>query len=565
MIDEVSFNVSDMLVWCKRVRRHAGEHVVRFELAAGQPSATVFDREQWCEARTPFVDIPQLGNPNTHWFAPIDLLIDALSAASAVKDAGGTLMVDHDENMLRFVGGGVTASLPLMAEQAWWSPPKRCDGKVGATLGQLAAVMGFARDESINLELAVVRCEHDAIVATDLQRIGWIETTTQLGSDDHVSVPAASVKLADTFLPPEAEVWMGDGAWSAEWRGDRFVGTPVMAQFPNWRSVVDHMVPDNPEAAGRRPFMVAGDTYRPAAVDQLVTLARQTNIPYYEEGTSASPPDICARGVEAARKADATVVLLDTAGRLQIDDEMMDELVAIRERTQPAEILLVADAMTGQEAVRIAEGFNQRVGLTGLILTKVDGDARGGAAISMRAVTGVPIKFMGTGEKLDGLEPFHPDRLASRILGMGDVLTLIERAEELFDEREAERLQRKLLKNQFTLEDFLKQLQQIKRMGSVGQILDMLPGMGRLRQQINIDNEEAQKQLKKVEAIIYSMTPGERRNPKLLNARRKQRIAAGSGTSVQDINALLRQFREMQRMMQMIGRGNIPRIPGLFK
>ena len=257
MIDEVSFNVSDMLVWCKRVRRHAGEHVVRFELAAGQPSAVVFDREQWCEARTPFVDIPQLGNPNTHWFAPIDLLIDALSAASATPDAGGTLMVDHDENMLRFVGGGVTATLPLMAEQAWWSPPKRCDGKVGATLGQLAAVMGFARDESINLELAVVRCEHDAIVATDLQRIGWIETTTQLGPDDHVSVPAASVKLADTFLPPEAEVWMGDGAWSAEWRGDRFVGTPVMAQFPNWRSVVDHMVPDNPEAAGRRPFMVS--------------------------------------------------------------------------------------------------------------------------------------------------------------------------------------------------------------------------------------------------------------------------------------------------------------------
>jgi len=183
----------------------------------------------------------------------------------------------------------------------------------------------------------------------------------------------------------------------------------------------------------------------------------------------------------------------------------------------------------------------------------------------MRAVTGVPIKFMGTGEKLDGLEPFHPDRLASRILGMGDMLTLIERAEELFDEREAERLQRKLLKNQFTLEDFLKQLQQIKRMGSIGQILDMLPGMGRLRQQVNIDDEDAQKQLKKVEAIIYSMTPAERRNPKLLNARRKQRIAAGSGTSVQDINALLRQFREMQRMMQMIGRGNFPRMPGLFK
>jgi signal recognition particle subunit SRP54 len=318
---------------------------------------------------------------------------------------------------------------------------------------------------------------------------------------------------------------------------------------------------------GRRPFLVAGDTYRPAAVEQLVTLAKQLNMPYHQEGTSAPPPDICVRGLQAAKAADATVVIMDTAGRLQIDDDMMEELEAIRDRTQPAEILLVADSMTGQEAVRIAEGFNQRVGVTGLILTKVDGDARGGAAISMRAVTGVPIKFLATGEKIssDTLEVFHPDRLASRILGMGDMLTLIERAEEAFDEEEAERLQRKLLKNQFTLEDFLKQLQQVKRMGSIGQILDMVPGMGRLRQQMNIDNEEAQKQLKKVEAIIYSMTPIERRNPKLLNASRKRRVAAGSGTSVQDINALLKQFREMQRMMKMIGKGRVPKIPGLFK
>lgn len=250
---------------------------------------------------------------------------------------------------------------------------------------------------------------------------------------------------------------------------------------------------------------------------------------------------------------------------MQIDDTMMGELEAIRDLTKPAEVLLVADAMTGQEAVRIAEGFNERVGLTGLILTKVDGDARGGAAISMRAVTGVPIKYMGTGEKIDGLELFHPDRLASRILGMGDVLSLIERAEQTFDEREAERLQRKLLKNQFTLEDFQKQLQQIKRMGSIGQLLDMIPGMGRMRQQLNIDNEEAQQQLRKVEAIINSMTQEERRNPKLLNASRKKRVASGSGTSVQDINALLKQFREMQRMMKMIGKGNMPKMPGLFK
>jgi signal recognition particle subunit SRP54 len=316
---------------------------------------------------------------------------------------------------------------------------------------------------------------------------------------------------------------------------------------------------------GRRPWLVAGDTYRPAAVDQLVTLAKQLDIPYHEEGTSAPPPDICVRGVEEAKEAGATVVLLDTAGRLQINDDMMAELEAIRDRTHPAEILLVADAMTGQEAVRIAEGFNERVGLTGLILTKVDGDARGGAAISMREVTGVPIKYMGTGEKVDALELFHPDRLASRILGMGDMLTLIEKAEHAFDEREAEELQRKMMKNQFTLEDFLKQLQQVKRMGSVGQLLDMIPGMGRLRQQINIDDEQAQQQFKKVEAIIYSMTPVERRNPRLLNASRKRRIATGSGTSVQDINALLKQFREMQRMMKMLGKGQFPKIPGMFR
>lgn len=316
---------------------------------------------------------------------------------------------------------------------------------------------------------------------------------------------------------------------------------------------------------GRRPWLIAADTYRPAAVDQIVTLAKQINVPIHQEGIQAAPPDIVARGLQAAKAADATVVIIDTAGRLQIDDRLMSELEAIKARTEPAEILLVADAMTGQEAVRIAEGFNERVGLTGLILTKVDGDARGGAAISMREVTGVPIKYLATGEKLDGFEPFHPDRLASRILGMGDVLTLIEKAEQAFDEKEAERLQQKLLKNQFTLEDFLKQLQQVKKMGTIGQIMDMLPGMGRLRQQMNIDNEETQQQMKKVEAIIYSMTPAERRNPKLLNASRKKRVAAGSGTSVQEINSLLKQFREMQRLMRMIGKGHMPKIPGLFR
>ena len=312
---------------------------------------------------------------------------------------------------------------------------------------------------------------------------------------------------------------------------------------------------------GKRPFMIAADTYRPAAVDQLVTLAKQINVPYWEEGTAVSPPDICQHGLAEARKQDASVVLIDTAGRLQIDDDMMQELQAIKALTSPAEVLLVADAMTGQEAVRIAEGFNEKVNVTGLILTKVDGDARGGAAISMREVTGVPIKFLATGEKLDALEVFHPDRLASRILGMGDMLSLIEKAEATFDQKEAEKLQRKMLRNEFTLEDFLQQMQQVKRMGPITQILDMIPGMGRLAKDVDLSGADAE--FKKVEAIIRSMTPQERRNPRVLNASRKRRIASGSGTDVQDVNALLKQFKQMQRLMQQIGKGRMPRIPGM--
>lgn len=314
---------------------------------------------------------------------------------------------------------------------------------------------------------------------------------------------------------------------------------------------------------GRKPWLIAADTYRPAAVDQLVTLAKQLDMPYYEEGTRAAPPDICERGLKAAKDAGATVVIIDTAGRLQIDDSLMNELVAIRERTQPAEVILVADAMTGQEAVRIAEGFNERVGLTGLILTKVDGDARGGAAISMREVTGVPIKFLGVGEKVDGFEVFHPDRLASRILGMGDMLSLIEQAEQLYEEQEAEILERKLRRNEFNLEDFLGQLRKIQKMGTIGKILDMVPGMGQLRKQMNINDHEAQQRMKRVEAIILSMTAKERRNPKVLNASRKRRIAQGSGTSVQEINTLLKQFRDMQKMMKYINSGNMPNIRGM--
>jgi len=316
---------------------------------------------------------------------------------------------------------------------------------------------------------------------------------------------------------------------------------------------------------GRHPFLIAADTYRPAAVDQLVTLAKQLSIPYYEEGVSAPPPDICMRGLQQAKSTNATVVIMDTAGRLQIDERMMAELQEIKRRTTPAEILLVADAMTGQEAVRIAEGFNEGVGISGLVLTKVDGDARGGAAISMRAVTGVPIKYMGTGEKPDAFEEFHPDRLASRILGMGDMLSLIERAEEMFDEQEAIKLQEKMLKNQFTLDDFLKQLRQVKRLGSLSQIMEMIPGMGQMKSKMGISDQDAEKNMKRVEAIICSMTMLERRNPKVINANRKRRIAQGSGTSVQEVNQLLKQFRDMQDLMQKIGKGKMPNFPGMFR
>ena len=305
--------------------------------------------------------------------------------------------------------------------------------------------------------------------------------------------------------------------------------------------------------SGHLPLMVAGDTYRPAAIRQLEVLGRQLDLPVHSEGQQVLPPKICANGVREARRRGYDVVVLDTAGRLQIDDEMMAELEAVKRATKPVETLLVADAMTGQEAVNIAAGFHERLGLTGLILTKVDGDARGGAAISMRAVTGVPIKFLGTGEKTDALEVFHPDRLASRILGMGDVLTLIERAEAAFDEEQAERLERKLLEASFDLEDFLEQLRQVRKMGPLSQILDLVPGMGKLVR--DVSPEITDRQFKHVEAIILSMTPEERRNPRIINGSRRKRIARGSGTTVQEVNALLTQFRQMQRMMKQLGTG----------
>jgi len=315
--------------------------------------------------------------------------------------------------------------------------------------------------------------------------------------------------------------------------------------------------------SGQRPFLVAADNRRPAAIEQLSTLGGQLDIPVYRETPQQESRDICLHGLARARETAATWVIADTAGRMHVDEPLMAELTAVKAALKPSEVLLVVDAMVGQDAVRIAEEFNAKLGLTGLILTKMDGDARGGAALSIRWVTGVPIKYIGVGEKMDALEPFYPDRLASRILGMGDMLTLIEKAQQTFDEKKAVELQKKIKTATFTLEDFLSQLKEVRKMGPIAQLAEMVPGMSKLAGKVSADEQEAQ--LKKVESIILSMTPAERQNPDMIGGSRRRRIARGSGTSVQDINALLRQFREMQRMMQMIGRGNFPRIPGLFK
>lgn len=313
---------------------------------------------------------------------------------------------------------------------------------------------------------------------------------------------------------------------------------------------------------GERVWLIGVDPYRPAAVEQLQTLGEEIDIPVFYQG-GVEPAELSSNGLHQAEKAGATVVIMDTAGRSQLDPEMMEELEEIRTATAPAEVLLIADAMTGQEAVNIAEGFDQAIGLSGLILTKMDGDARGGAAISMRSVTGVPIKFIGTGEARDALETFEPDRLASRILGMGDVLTLIEKAEEQFDQGQAEQQAARLMKGEFTLEDFAQQLEQVRRMGPIGKILELLPGaIGGIN--VDVDPQMAERQLRSTQAIIQSMTPEERRRPDILNASRRRRIASGSGTSVQQINQLVRQYRQMRRLFKKLGKGGMMGIPPQF-
>ena len=298
----------------------------------------------------------------------------------------------------------------------------------------------------------------------------------------------------------------------------------------------------------RTPYLVSADVYRPAAREQLRTLCDEHGLPVYDSGDSAAPVEICRSAVDKANQRLCDVLIVDTAGRLQIDEEMMQELVAIRSALEPRNIVLTLDAMIGQDAVNQAQGFNEALDLNGVVLTKMDGDARGGAALSVRSVVGKPVLYVGVGEKADALEPFFPDRMASRILGMGDVLSLIEKAEQAVDRKAAPKLEQRMRKGEFTLEDFQTQMQAIKKMGSIGGLLDMVPGGRKLSQQVDISN--ADKEMKRVEAIINSMTLKERRNPALLNGSRRRRIAQGSGTTVTDVNRLMKQFMEMRKMMQ---------------
>ncbi len=316
------------------------------------------------------------------------------------------------------------------------------------------------------------------------------------------------------------------------------------------------------KSKGRNPFIVPADLARPAAVLQLVKLAQQIKVDCFDVGGRTDARDICSEALRVAKLKGYDTLLVDTAGRLHIDPELMDELKDLKEILSPAEILLVADAMTGQDAVNTAEGFDKAIGLSGVVLTKLDSDARGGAALSMRMTTGKPIKFVGVSEKVDGLEVFHPDRMAGRILGMGDVLTLVEKAQVSMDEKKARELERKIKKDSFTLEDFRDQLQQIKRMGSLDSILSMIPGFSSLKKAKNIKVDE--KNIIKIEAIINSMTMKERLNPAILNASRRVRIAKGSGTTVQDVNRLMKQYKQMRQMMKKFKKGGMKSLRNLL-
>jgi len=311
---------------------------------------------------------------------------------------------------------------------------------------------------------------------------------------------------------------------------------------------------------GRHPFLVPADVQRPAAIEQLTRLAEQVQVPVFPSTTDMRPVDISVRAAGSAGEYGSDTVILDTAGRLQVDEALMRELAEIKTRVRPNEILLVADAMTGQEAVNVARSFNEWLDLTGVILTKLEGDARGGAALSIRAVVDRPIKFVGVGEKLEAFESFYPDRMASRILGQGDVLTLIEKAQQTFDQEQAEALVKKLRQDEFTLEDFQAQIRQFKKIGSIEQVLGMIPGLGKLKQLKDLKPEESE--LKKVEAIIDSMTRQERRDVSILNAGRRRRVALGSGTSVAEVNALIKNFMQTRKMMKKVSQGGLRALRG---
>lgn len=314
----------------------------------------------------------------------------------------------------------------------------------------------------------------------------------------------------------------------------------------------------------RKPLLVACDVYRPAAIDQLKVLADQIGVPMYTEPGSKDPVQIAQHAIQEAKAKGQDTVIIDTAGRLAVDEQMMQEIAAIKQAVQPQEILFVVDSMTGQDAVNTAKEFNDRLDFTGVILTKLDGDTRGGAALSIRTVVDKPIKFIGTGEKLEAIDQFHPARMADRILGMGDIVSLVERAQEQYDEEEAKRLQKKIAKNQFDFNDFITQIQQIKKMGNLKELASMIPGVGKALKDVDIDDNA----FKSIEAIIYSMTPAERTNPAILNSSRRQRIAKGSGTSIQEVNKLIKQFDETRKMMKMLttmkpGSRKFPAMPNM--
>jgi signal recognition particle subunit SRP54 len=315
---------------------------------------------------------------------------------------------------------------------------------------------------------------------------------------------------------------------------------------------------------GRTPALAACDTQRPAAVEQLVTLGKRAGVPVYEQGTEADPVQIASWALDRARQEKRDVLIVDTAGRLHVDEELMDQLVSIRRAVKPHDVLLSLDAMTGQDAVNVAEAFAERVEFDGVVLTKLDGDARGGAALSVKSVTGKPIMYASTGERIEQLERFHPERMAGRILGMGDVLSLIEKAEEVTDQSQAAELERKIRRQQFTLEDFLQQLRQVRKMGPLTNVLGLMPGMGKaMRQLRQVDMDD--RELDRIEAIILSMTPAERARPDLIDGSRRKRIAHGSGTTVQAVNQLVKQFGQMRRVMSQLAQGKMPDPQQLLK